>query len=52
VLILYIGDIPRAAEYALKYNVPEIWTKLGSAYLEKAQIVEAMDSFLKSRDPS
>lgn len=33
VLLNYISDIPRAAEFAEKTNTPEVWSKLANSYL-------------------
>lgn len=33
VLLTKMNDIPRALDFADKTNLPEVWTKLGHAYL-------------------
>jgi hypothetical protein len=32
-LLNYIGDVSRAAEFAEKINKPEVWSLLGHAYI-------------------
>jgi len=53
VLLNNIEDIPRAAEFAEKAQLPEVWTKLGNSYLEnveKNQVVEAIEAYIKAKD--
>lgn len=50
VLLNYIKDIPRAAEFAEKTNTPEVWSLLGESYLNNFEIVPAIDAFLKAKD--
>lgn len=50
VLLNYIRDIPRAAEFAEKTNTPAVWSKLGNNYLSSFEIIKAIDSFLKAKD--
>ena len=52
VLISAIKDLSRAAHFAEKVGQPNIWSKLGQAYLQANQIVEAIHAFIKSSDPS
>lgn len=52
VLLTYIEKIDRAAEFAEKINLPEVWSKLGNAYLNQYQIQEAIDCYLKAKDSS
>lgn len=33
ILLNRIGDVNRAAEFAEKVNTPEVWTRLGNAYI-------------------
>lgn len=49
VLLENIEDVPRAADFAEKVNEPEVWSILGHAYLEKYQVTEAIDCYLKSK---
>jgi hypothetical protein len=35
VLLDKLEDLQRAADFAQKVNIPEVWTKLGNAYLDK-----------------
>lgn len=50
VLINYIKDVPRAAEFAEKTNTGPVWSKLGNNYLSTFDIVKAIDAFLKAKD--
>lgn len=52
VLLLNLNSIERAAEFAEKVNLPEVWSKMGQAYLRSRHIDEAIDSFLKCTDPN
>lgn len=52
VLLNNIESIPRAAEFAEKTNLPEVWSKLAHCYLEKFQVVEAIESYMKANDCS
>jgi clathrin heavy chain len=52
VLLNNIESISRAAEFAEKTNLPEVWSKLAHAYLEKFQVSEAIDSYMKANDPT
>ena len=52
VLLNNIDDIARAAEYSQKVNIPEVWSKLGNAYLDRSLIVEAIDCYIKAKDHS
>lgn len=46
VLIKNIGDIDRGYEFAERVDLPEVWSKLGQAQLEAAQIKEAIGILL------
>lgn len=50
VLLNYIKDIPRAAEFAEKNNISEVWSLLANSYLSTFEIVPAIDAFLKAKD--
>jgi len=52
VLLNNIESIPRAAEFAERINEPPVWSRLGNAYLISNQVSEAIESFLKAKDPS
>ncbi|KAF9986069.1 hypothetical protein BGZ65_008891 [Modicella reniformis] len=52
VLIEHIGSIDRAYEYAEKTDTPEVWSRLGKAQLDGMRIKEAIDSYLRAKDPS
>ena len=44
--------IYRAYEFAERCNEPAVWTQLGKAQLQQNMVKEAIDSFIKSNDPS
>jgi clathrin heavy chain len=46
------NKVREAAELAEKVNSPEVWTELGKAYLDNNMPKEAIDSFIKARNPS
>ena len=48
ILLTYLKDIQRAAEFAEKVNIPNVWSKLASIYLENNRVVEAINCYLKS----
>lgn len=52
VLLHNIEDIPRAAEFAEKINLPEVYSKLANTYLEQYNVVDAINNFLKAKDTS
>lgn len=52
VLITYLGNVERAHDFAAKSNQPDLWSKLGTAYLENGNTLTAVDCFIKSKDPS
>lgn len=52
VLLNNIESIPRAAEFAEKTNLPDVWSKLAHCYLEKFQVNEAIDCYMKANDSS
>jgi len=55
VLLNNIEDTARASDFAEKTNTSEVWTKLGNHYLEnveKNQVVEAIDAYIKAKDGS
>lgn len=52
VLLNNIEDVQRAAEYADKVNMPEVWSKLGHAYLNQYQVADAIESYIKAKDHS
>lgn len=51
-LIDYIQDLQRAADFADKVNQPDVWSKLGNYYLDKGLVSEAIDCFMKAKDTS
>lgn len=52
VLIKNLENIKAATEYAEKINKPEVWTEIGKAQLDQFAIREAIDAFIKARDPT
>lgn len=52
VLLNNIGSIPRAADFAEKTNLPEVWSILGRAYLRTEEFGPAVDCFVKAKDSS
>jgi len=46
------NNIKSAQEFAEKTNAPEVWTELGKAQLDQNMLREAIDSFIKAKDPS
>lgn len=52
VLLEKIGSIDRAADFAEKTNLPEVWAVLAKAYLDRDLFDESVDCYIKARDPS
>jgi clathrin heavy chain len=52
VLIQDLKNIKQAAEYSQRVNKPEVWTELGRAYLNEFNVKEAIECFIKAKDPS
>eukprot|EP00941_MAST-03F_sp_MAST-3F-sp1_P002042 g2042.t1 len=52
VLLNYLNDLERAAEYAERCNLPEVWTKMAAAQLKNGLVKECMQSYGKADDPS
>lgn len=46
------GDLRLAQEYAEKVNMPEVWTELGKAMLDKGLLKESIASFIRAKNPS
>lgn len=51
VLVEDIVSLDRAEQYAEKYDTPELWYQLGTAQLDGLRIPEAIDSYVKSKNP-
>ncbi|CCG24545.1 Chc1 protein [Candida orthopsilosis Co 90-125] len=51
VLIEDIVSLDRAEQYAEKYDTSELWYQLGTAQLDGLRIPEAIDSYVKSKNP-
>jgi len=52
VLIYNLQNIKAATEFAEKINKAEVWSEIGQAQLDQFNIREAIDAFIKARDPS
>ena len=52
VLVDYIKDLERAKEFSERVNAPAVWSKLARAQLNAAMVKEAIDSYVKAKDPS
>ena len=51
VLLDNIGSLPRAAEYAAKVDIPEVWSALARAQLlQPDAVADAIASFIKAKD--
>ncbi|CUM64678.1 uncharacterized protein PRCAT00002287001 [Priceomyces carsonii] len=46
-----IMSLDRAEQYAEKYDLSELWYQLGTAQLNGLRIPEAIDSYVKSKNP-
>lgn len=52
VLVDNIGNLDRAYEFANTIDQSPVWSKLGKAQLSKSLVHEAIESYLKAKDPS
>ncbi|TCD68409.1 hypothetical protein EIP91_010810 [Steccherinum ochraceum] len=52
VLVEHIVSLDRGVDYANKVNKPEVWSRLAKAQLDGLRIKDAIDSYIKSEDPS
>lgn len=52
VLVEDIMSLDRGEQYAEKYDLSDLWFQLGNAQLNGLRIPEAIDSFVKSKNPS
>lgn len=50
VLIQHIDDIKRAHEFAELVNENDVWSKLAHAQLQRQQVKESIDSFIRASD--
>jgi clathrin heavy chain len=50
VLLSNMDQIQRAEEYAERVDQPEVWSKLAKAQLDKMQLKDAIDSYLRAED--
>ncbi|KAM9913562.1 hypothetical protein OXX69_001487 [Metschnikowia pulcherrima] len=51
VLVEDIMSLDRGEQYAEKYNTSELWYQLGTAQLNGLRIPEAIESYVKSKNP-
>ena len=51
VLIGDLKNIKQAAEYARRVNKAEVWSELGRAYLDEFNVKDAIECFIKAKDP-
>lgn len=52
VLVEDIMSLDRGEQYAEKYDTSELWYQLGTAQLNGLRIPEAIDSYVKSKNPA
>lgn len=52
VLVDYIRDLQRANEFAERVNTAAVWSKLARAQLDSALVKEAIESYIKAKDPA
>lgn len=52
VLVDYIKDLERAKEFAERVNIKAVWSKLAKAQLDAMLVKEAVDSYIKAKDPT
>lgn len=50
VLLDNLGDLLRAAEYASKVDIPEVWSTLARAQLAAKEVGAAIASFIRAKD--
>ena len=50
VLLDNMAALPRAAEYAAKVDIPEVWSALGKAQLAAGHVADAIASFIRAKD--
>lgn len=51
VLVEDIMSLDRGEQYAEKYDTPDLWFQLGNAQLNGLRIPEAIESYVKSKNP-
>ncbi|KAE9393463.1 clathrin heavy chain [Gymnopus androsaceus JB14] len=52
VLVEHIVSLDRGVEYAIKVNLPEVWSRLAKAQLDGLRIKDSIDSYIKAEDAS
>lgn len=52
ILVDKIRDLDRAKEFAERVNAKAVWSKLAKAQLDADQVSEAIQSYIKAKDPS
>jgi clathrin heavy chain len=51
VLVDKIKDLDRAKEFSERVNIKNVWSKLARAQLDASLITEAINSYIKAKDP-
>jgi clathrin heavy chain len=52
VLVDNIRDLERGKEFAERVNTPKVWSKLASAQLDAQAVSEAIQAYIKAKDPT
>jgi len=52
VLLMKVGSLERAHEFASKVDMPEVWSELGHAQLDAGAASDAIESYLRAEDSS
>lgn len=52
VVLDHMEDLDRAHEFATKVDEPTVWSELANAYLEHAQVSDAIAAYLRAADTS
>ncbi|KAJ5734359.1 clathrin heavy chain [Penicillium malachiteum] len=52
VLVENIVSIDRAQEFAERYELPEVWSKVAKAQLDGLRVTDSIESYIRANDPS
>ena len=52
VLVDHVVSIDRAQEYAERVELPEVWSKVAKAQLDKLRVSDSIGSYIRAEDPS
>ena len=52
VLVENIVSIDRAQEFAERYEIPEVWSKVAKAQLDGLRVTDSIESYIRASDPS